>query len=84
MKGNVVPEQAVALARVEQRQDVGMVQLGGEADLGEEALAAEDGGEFRTQHLERDVPVVPEIVREVHRRHPALPQLALEPVAVRQ
>ena len=48
----------------------------------EEALGAQDGGQLRPQHLERDLAVVAEVVGQVDRRHPALPELALEAVAV--
>ena len=43
---------------------------------------AEDGRQLRPEHLERDLAVVAEVVREVDRGHAALPQLALEAVAV--
>ena len=42
------------------------------------------GGDLRVQHLERDRPVVPEVVRQVDRGHAAATQLALHRVAVRQ
>ena len=56
-----VVEEAVGLARVEQREDVRMLQIGGELDLGEEPLGAEHRGELGVQHLERDVAVVPQV-----------------------
>ena len=48
-----------------------MLQPCGRADLGEESLAAERRSEIRTQDLDGDVAIVPEIVRDVHGRHPA-------------
>ena len=61
-----------------------MLEPGGEPDLALEALGAERRGELGVQHLERDRPVVPQVVREVDGRHPAPAQLALERVSVRQ
>ena len=77
-----VEEVAVGLARVEQRQDVRVLEVGGELDLGEEPLGADDGGELRAQNLERDLAVVPEVLGQVHRRHPACADLAFDPVTV--
>ncbi len=76
-----VEDEAVGLARIEQRQDVRMLQIGRRLDLGEEPLAAEHGRELRPQHLERDFAVVAHVVREVHGRHAARAELALDPVA---
>ena len=53
-------------------------------DLSQKALTADDRAEFRAQHLERDRPVVPDVLCQVHGRHPPLPHLAVDPVAVRQ
>ena len=57
---------------------------GGGADLPQEALGAERGGELRVQDLQRDRPVVLEVVGEVDRGHPPAPELALDRVAVGQ
>ena len=59
-----------------------MLQVGGGLDLGQEPLRAEDRRELGPEHLERDLPVVPQVVREVDRGHAALPDLALEAVPV--
>ena len=59
-----------------------MLQVGGELDLGQESLGADDGRQLRAQQLERDPPVVPKILRQVHRRHPACADLTFDPVAV--
>ena len=69
------------VARVEHREDVGVLQPGGEADLALEALGAEGGGELGMEHLERDRAVVPEVAREVDRGHAPAAELALERVA---
>jgi len=76
-----VEEEAVGLARIEEGQDVGMLEVGGGLDLGQEALGPHDRGELRLQHLERDVAIVPHVAREVDRGHPALSELALDAVA---
>ena len=44
-------------ARIQHGEDVGVLQAGGEADLAEETLGAERGGELGVKHLERDRPV---------------------------
>ena len=61
-----------------------MLQVGGDFDFAQEPLDAEDGAEFGLQDLERHAPVVLEIVREVHRRHSARAELALDRIAARQ
>ena len=61
-----------------------MLQPGGELDLALEALGAERGGQLGVEHLERDRPVVAEVVGEVDRGHAAAPELALDAVAVGQ
>jgi hypothetical protein len=69
---------------VQHREDVGMLQPSGESDLSEKPVAAEAHGELGMQSLERDRPVVSQVMREVHRRHAASTQLALNRVAVAQ
>ena len=61
-----VVEQAVGHAGIEQRQDVRMGEPGNDADLAQEPLGLDRGGELRMHHLEGDVAVVPEVVREIH------------------
>ena len=78
------PEPARGLARVVDREDVGVLQPGGEADLPEEALGAERRGELGVEHLERHRPVVAEVVGEADRGHAAAAELALERVPVLQ
>ena len=80
--GHDVEDQPVGLARVEQREDVRVLEVGGGLDLGQEPLGAEDGGQLGAQDLERDLAVVPHVVRQVHRGHAAGAQLALDDVAV--
>ena len=81
-EGNDVPEEAVALAGVDEGEDVRMIEFGGEVDLGEKPSPAQHGGQLRAEHLERDVAVVLEVVGQVDRGHAALAELVVEPVAV--
>jgi hypothetical protein len=41
---------------------------------------ADDGREFGPEHLERDLPVVSDILGQVDRGHPALTELTLDAV----
>src|SRR5204862_398459 len=56
--GHDIVEKAGRLSRIEKRQDVGVVQPGGELDLPQEPLGAEGHRELRSQHLDRDEPLV--------------------------
>ena len=53
-----------------------MLQVGCRLDLREETLGSYHCSEFRLQDFERDFPLVPEIVGQVHRGHPALAEPA--------
>src|SRR5215212_6635630 len=53
-------------------------------DLGEKSFGAECGAEVFVQHFDCDVAVVLEVVREIHGRHPARAELALDAVSVRE
>ena len=77
-----VPEEPVGLARVDQGEDVGMVQPGGEPDFIEKPLSAEHGADVRPQHLDRHLAIVLRVAREVHGRHPTLADHPLDGVAV--
>ena len=66
--------------RIDQGQDVGMLQVRGDPDFAQEALAAERRGEFGMQHLERDLPIVLEVVGEEDGGHAAPAELALDGV----
>jgi len=77
-----VVQEAVSCPAVEQRQQVGMLQIGGDLDLGQEPIGAEHGSELGLENLHRDLAVVFQVLREIHSRHAALPQLPLDAVAV--
>ena len=61
-----------------------MLQAGGDPDLLEESLRSERGGELGAQDLERDGPIVPEVVREVDHGHAAASELALDAIPIGQ
>src|SRR5437667_11016450 len=73
-------EEAICLPRIDQCQDVRVLELRREADLSKEPLGAQHCGELRAQHLERDGAIVFEVAREVHRGHPTAAELALDRV----
>ena len=70
-----VVEQAVAAARVEQGEDVGVLEFGGDPDLAEKAIAAEGGGELGQEHLDGDLTIVADVVGEVDDGHAAPTEL---------
>ena len=61
--GHHIVDQAIGLARVEQRQEVGVLQVSHDPDFGQEPLDAEHRGELRSQHLKRDGAVVLGVAR---------------------
>ena len=79
-----IEQERVGLTRVEQRQDVRVLEVGGELDLGQEALGADDGRELGAQHLHRHPPIVPQVLGEIHRGHAARADLVLEAVMAGQ
>ncbi len=80
--GHHVIEEPGRRPGVVQGQDVGMLQPRGDLDLAQEALGAELRGELRVEHLDRDRPMVLQILREEHRRHAPPTELTLDRVAV--
>ena len=74
---DIIKEPA-GLARVVQRQDVGVLQLGREPDLPQEPLDPDRARYFRVDHLDGGCAIVLQVVREVHGRHPATAELALD------
>src|SRR4029434_2381149 len=73
--GEHVPEEAVAFAGVDQGEDVGVVELGGEPDLGQKPLPPEHSSQLGPQHLEGHFAIMLEVPREIARGHVTLPQL---------
>ncbi len=58
-----------------------MLQVGVVLISLEKPLGADHRGEFRPQHLDRDLAIVLEVVGEIDRGHPALADLALDAIA---
>jgi len=71
-------------ARVEQRQDVRVLQLRGNADLAQEAIPAKQRGEFLAENLDRDIAIVFDVVREIHGGHATGAEFTLDAVAARE
>src|SRR5687767_1345738 len=61
-----------------------MLQVGGGADFLQEPLGADHRGQIGPEDFEGDLAVVPEILRQIDRRHATLAQLPLDPVTVRE
>ena len=68
-------------ARVEDREDVGMLKAGRELDLAEKAGDSAGPAQLRPDDLDRHVAAVSQVLRQVDRRHAARADLALESVA---
>ena len=77
-----VVEEPVGLARVVERQDVGVCQAGRDLDLAEKPLGAERRRDLTAEHLDRDGAAVFPVPSEIDGRHASAAQLALEVVAV--
>jgi len=61
---------------------VGVIEPGADANLLQESLGAQCGGQLGPEHLERHFAIVLQIASEIHRRHPAGADLTLQRVAV--
>ncbi len=78
-----VIEEASGLARIEEGQDVGVVQARGDLDLLQEPLRAQRRGELGPEHLDRHPAMVPEVLGRVDRRRGSLADHALDGVSIR-
>ena len=83
VRHDVVGE-SVALTRVQQRQDVRMLQLRGDLDLAEEPARAQGGRQFRPQHLDGHLAAVLHVLGEPDDGHAARAKLPLQAIAVAQ
>ena len=77
-----VIQQSIGRARIEQRQNVRMLQFRRRLDLAQEPLGAECRAEIRMQDLDGDIAFVLEIVREENSGHTAGAKFAVDAVAV--
>ena len=73
-------EKARGLPRIDQRQDVGMLQVGRDGDFAEEPLGAEGGGDLRAHHLDGNRAIMLEVTGQVHSGHASGTELALDRV----
>ena len=80
--GHHIIKETVLLPRIEQRQDVRVVELCGNRDFAEEAFGADRGGEFGAQDFHRYLAVVLEVLGEVDCSHASGAQLFLDGVAI--
>ena len=77
-----VIEEAVDGTGVVQRQDMRVLQPGGDRNLAEEAIASERGRQLGVQDLDRDWAVVLQVLGEEDRGHPAPAKLPLDGVVL--
>ena len=80
--GHDVEEQPVGLARIVERQDVRVTEIGARCDLAEEPLRTERGGQLRAEHLDGHAPPVLQVLGEPHDGHAAMAQLASDAITI--
>ena len=83
-KRHYIVEKPVRRPGIVDRQDVGVLQVGGGANLARESVDAERFRKLRTKDLDRDWAIVPQVAREIDSRRTALTELALDAIAVFQ
>ena len=76
-----IEKEGVGLARIEQRQDVRMLQIRRRFDFSEETLGSNDSGQLGLQDFEGDVAFVLQVLGKVDRGHAAFAQFTLNGVA---
>jgi hypothetical protein len=69
-------EQPAGFTRIEEGQDVRVVEACEDLDFAIEAVDADRGRHFRAHHLDRDVARVPDVTRAIDDRHGALAEVA--------
>ena len=79
-----VVQHASSFARIDERNDVGMGQLRGDADFTKEPFGPESRGDLRAQNLDGHLATVLLLVGEIDGRHAATAQLALDRITVRE
>ena len=77
-EGHHVEQEGIGDPGIEQRQDVRVLQVRGGLDLAQKPLGPDDRGQFRAQHLDRDLAMVLQILGEKDGGHAARAQLPLE------
>ncbi len=79
-----VEEKGSGRPRIEERQDVRMLQVRRGLDLAEEPLGADHRRQLGPEHLDGDPALVPDVLGQEHGRHAARANLALEAIAIRE
>lgn len=77
-------EEAIGLTRIEQGEDVGVIQSSGNLDFTEESVGGQGGAQVLMENLDRDLTVVLQVFGQVNRGHATTAQLFLDGVPVRQ
>ncbi len=60
---------------------MGMIERGSDPDLAGESIGAEHRSQLGPEHLDRDFAAMLQVLCQVHGRHPAPAELALDGVA---
>ncbi len=73
---------SIGLVRIEGREDVGVLEIGGRLDFLDEPFGAEEGSELRPQHFDRHLAAVLQGFGGVDRCHAARAEFFLDGIAV--
>ena len=76
-----VEEEIVGFPRVEEREDMGVLQTSRRLDFGEEAVSPDCRGQLRLQDLQRNLAPMFEVLGQVDRGHASRTELADDAVA---
>ena len=82
--GHDIVDQALALSRFENGEDIGMLEPGGHLDFAEEALGGGDEAALLLEHLDGDPALEPEVLAQVDHGHATAAELMLDRVAARK
>ncbi len=83
-EGHHVVRRAVDLAGVDKAEDVRVLETRDRLNLAQEPVDADVRRDVGVDHLDRDLALVLQVVRQMDGRHAAAPELALQAVAIRQ
>jgi hypothetical protein len=81
-EGHHVVKEPVRLTRIDEAQDVRMLQLRGELDLSLEPFPTNRRGEIRMENLDRYLTLVPNVSRQEHGCHSTASQFPFDLVSV--
>jgi len=80
--GHHVEEKRIRIARIEERQDVRVIQICGCSYLSEKPVGADDGGELGAKDFYCDFARVTDVACQIHSRHSASTELAIDVVTI--